>query len=143
MKKSVIIFGIALAVVLVITAACGSKTAGGVATGQVIKTVPLGDLTATLSNDSGLLKHNDNEFFVSFKDGSGKTVEVGAVGLTFHMPAMGTMPAMNSVAAFTSTGTPGVYHGKVNLESAGDWQAQLSYEGAAGRGKSSVTVTAQ
>ncbi len=145
MKKFVIIIGIALGVVLFVAAACGSKTGSsdGVATGKVIKTVPVGNLTATISNDSGVLKHNGTEFFVSFKDSSGKTVEVGAVGLTFVMPAMGTMPAMNNAATFTSTGSPGVYHGKVNLESAGDWQAQLSYEGAAGKGKSSVTVTAQ
>jgi hypothetical protein len=143
-KKSLIVITIALGVVLVIAAACGSKTGSDPSTtGKVIKAMPVGNLTATISNDSGVLKHNGTEFFVSFKDSSGKTVEVEAVGLTFIMPAMGTMPAMNSVAAFTSTGTPGVYHGKVNLESAGDWQAQLSYEGAAGKGKSSVTVTAQ
>ena len=111
---------------------------------KVIKSAPVGNnLTATLSNKEGALKNGDNDFFVSFKDSSGKTVEVGAVGLSFHMPGMGTMPAMNSAATFTATGTPGVYQGKVKLESAGDWQAQISYEGAAGKGKSSLTVTAQ
>lgn len=56
---------------------------------------------------------------------------------------MGTMLAMNNAATFTATGTPGVYEGKVKLESAGDWQAQLSYEGGAGKGKVSMPVTAQ
>ena len=101
------------------------------------------NLTAIISNKDGALKNGDNEFFVSVKDNSAKAVEVGAVGLTFHMPSMGTMPAMNNAASFTATATPGVYQGKVKLEAAGDWQAQISYEGAAGKGKSSLTVTAQ
>lgn len=131
-----------LAVLALVAAACSSSSTTD--TGKVIKSAPVGNnLTATLSNRDGVLKNGDNEVFVSFKDGSGKTVEVGAVGLNFYMPVMGTMPAMNNAATFTATGTPGVYQGKVKLESAGDWQAQISYEGAAGKGKSSLTVTAQ
>jgi len=59
------------------------------------------------------------------------------------MPAMGTMAEMNNAASFVSTGSSGVYEGKAKLEAAGDWQAQISYEGPAGKGKSSFTVTAQ
>ena len=140
MKKLAIAF--VLAVLALVAAACSSSST--TETGKVIKTAPVGNnLTVTLSNRDGVLKNGDNEVFVSFKDGSGQTVEVGAVGLNLYMPAMGTMPAMNSAATFTETGTPGVYHGKVKLEAAGDWQAQISYEGAAGKGKSSLTVTAQ
>lgn len=128
-----------LGVLVLAGAACSAK--GPIDTGKEIKSAAVGNnLTATLSNKDGALKNGDNEFFVSFKDSSGKTVEVGAVGLTFHMPGMGTMPAMNAAAAFTATGTPGVYQGKVKLESAGDWQAQLSYEGTAGKGKAQLTV---
>ncbi len=131
-----------LAVVVLAVAACGSK--GPTDTGKEIKSAPVGNnLTATISNKNGALKNGDNEFFVSFKDSSGKTLEVGAVGLTFHMPGMGTMPAMNAAAAFTASSTPGVYQGKVKLESAGDWQAQLSYEGPAGKGTTPLTLTAQ
>lgn len=140
MKKLAIAF--VLAVVVLAAAACSSK--GPIDTGKVIKSSPVGNnLTATLSNKDGALKNGDNDFFVSFKDSSGKTVEVGAVGLKFQMPAMGTMPAMNAAATFTATSTPGVYLGKVKLESAGDWQTQLSYEGPAGNGRTPLTVTAQ
>lgn len=140
MKKLAIAF--VLAVLALVAAACSSSSTTD--TGKVIKSAPVGNnLTVTLSNRDGVLKNGDNEVFVSFKDGSGKTVEVGAVGLNFYMPVMGTMPAMNNAATFTSTGSPGVYHGKVKLESAGDWQAQISYEGTAGKGKSTFTVTAQ
>jgi YtkA-like len=127
---------------VIVAAACSSS--GTTDTGKVIKSASVGNnLTATLSNKDGVLKNGDNEFFISFKDDSGKAVEVGAVGLNFYMPQMGTMPAMNNAATFTSTGSPGLYQGKAKLESAGDWQAQISYEGAAGKGKSSFTVTAQ
>lgn len=131
-----------LVVLVLAVAACSSK--GPIDTGKEIKSAAVGNnLTATISNKDGALKNGENEFFVSFKDSSGKTVEVGAVGLTFHMPGMGTMPAMNAAAAFTATSTPGVYQGKVKLDSAGDWQTQLSYEGPAGNGRTSLTVTAQ
>lgn len=145
MKKSVTILGIVLGVVLLITAACGSKTgtSGGVPTGKVIKAVPVGNLTATLSNDSGLLKRGDQELMLSFTDASGKPVDVGAVSLNFHMPQMGGMAAMTDAVTFTTTDIPGVYRGKVNIEVAGEWQSQLVYEGAAGNGKATFSVTAQ
>jgi ABC-type Fe3+-hydroxamate transport system substrate-binding protein len=124
----------------VLITACGSKTS----TGTVIKSASAGNnLTVSLATSDGVLKHGDADFTLSFADASGKTVEVGAVAVTFQMPAMGTMPAMNNTATFNTTGTPVVYQGKVKLESAGDWQAQISYEGAAGKGRTSFTVTAQ
>jgi hypothetical protein len=139
MKQLLIVSVIAASLLAI---ACGQ--AAGTDTGKAFKSAPVGNnLTVTLSTRDGVLKNGDNEFFVSFKDGSGKAIEVGAVGLNFYMPQMGTMPAMNNAATFSTTGTPGVYQGKVKLESAGDWQAQLSYEGPAGTGKTSFSVTAQ
>lgn len=130
------------AVVSVLVVACGQNP--GTDTGKVIKSAsPGNNLTVTLSNKDGVIKNGDNDFFLSFKDSSGKGAEVAAVALTFQMPAMGTMPAMNEAATFVTTGTKGVYQGKVKVESAGDWQAQLGYEGAGGKGKTSFTVTVQ
>ena len=137
-----LVFAFVLVSLALSVAACSSS--GPPDTGKSIKSASVGNsLTATLSNKDGVLKNGDNEFFISFKDSSGKAVEVGAVGLNFFMPAMGTMPAMNNAATFTATSTPGVYQGKVKLEAAGDWQAQVSYEGPAGKGKTSFAVTAQ
>ena len=125
-----------------LAAACGSNTAAN--SGKIIRSAPVGNnLTVTLSNEGGVLKHGDEEFLLTFKDASGKPVDVGAVALNFFMPAMGTMPAMNDQSTFTTTGTPGVYRGKVNIEVAGEWQAQVSYEGPAGSGKTSFPVMAQ
>src|SRR4051812_40567353 len=140
MKRTITLLSILA--LLIFAAACGSKSTS-VDTGKPIKSAPAGNLTVTLSNPSGQLKHGGDEFFVTFKDASGKPVEVGAVALTFHMPAMGPMAAMNDQTTFTTTEIPGVYKGKANIEMAGEWQAPLSYEGAAGKGQTSFPVTAQ
>jgi hypothetical protein len=103
----------------------------------------VGNLTATLSNDSGALKRGNQELMLSFTDTSGKPVDVGAVSLNFHMPQMGSMAAMTDSVTLTTTNTPGVYRGKVNLEVGGEWQTQLAYEGPAGNGKTTFSVTAQ
>ena len=49
------------------------------------------DKTKTDADLQEQLKHGEEEFYLTFKDSSGKPVDVGAVALTFHMPAMGTM----------------------------------------------------
>jgi nitrogen fixation protein FixH len=140
MKKiMLLLFG--LIAVAVLIAACGSKSS---TSGTVVKSATAGNnLTVSLATTDGVLRHGQTDFTFSFTDASGKTVDVGAVAMTFHMPQMGTMPAMNNSATFTTTGTPGVYNGKVNIETAGDWQAQVSYEGPAGKGKTSFSITAQ
>jgi hypothetical protein len=130
---------------IVLIAACGSKTGTnpGLQTGKTIKTIAVGNLNATLANESGMLKHGNQELMLSFTDASGKPVDVGAVSLNFHMPQMGSMAAMTDSVTFTTTSTPGVYRGKVDIEVGGEWQAQLAYEGPAGKGKTTFSVTAQ
>jgi hypothetical protein len=140
MSKSILAFS--LLGLLVLITACGSQTSS-VETGKVIKSAPVGSLTVALSNSSGQIKHGGDEFFITFKDSSGKSVDVGAAALTFHMPQMASMAAMNDTATLTTTDTPGVYRAKANIEVAGEWQAQVSYEGPAGKGQTSFSVTAQ
>lgn len=143
--KKIIALTTLVIIALFIFAACGSKNGGSttVSTGKTIKAVQVGNLTATLSNSTGQLKQGDQEVTLTFTDSSGKAVDVGAVSLNFHMPAMGSMAAMNDSVTFTTTGTPGVYTGNVNIEMAGEWQGQLAYEGPAGTGKTTFTVTAR
>jgi len=136
------ILAVSLFAVLSFIAACGSKS-GSVNTGKVIKSAPVGNLTVTLSSASGQLKHGGDEFFVTFKDSSGKPVDVGAAALTFHMPQMGSMAQMNDHATLTTTDTPGIYRAKAEIEVAGEWQAQISFEGPAGKGQTSFSVTAE
>jgi hypothetical protein len=140
MSKYILAFS--LLVLLLFIAACGSKTSS-IDTGKVIKSAPIGNLTVSLSSPSGQLKHGGDDFFVAFKNSAGKPVDVGAAALTFHMPQMASMAPMNDAATLTTTDTPGVYRAKANIEVAGEWQAQVSYEGPAGKGQGSFSVTAQ
>ncbi|HLA10833.1 MAG TPA: FixH family protein [Pyrinomonadaceae bacterium] len=129
---------VALAVLL---AACGSKEES--TEGKVIKSVSAGNnLTVSLASDS-VLKRANTEFTLTFTDASGKTVDVGAVALIFHMPQMGTMAEMNDAASFTTTETPGVYRGRANVQMGGEWQVRITYEGPQGRGQASFPVPVQ
>ena len=139
MRKFIATVGVVA--VLLAAAACGSGTAPSET--KEIKSGKVGALTVTISNAEGVLKHGDEDFTVTFKDASGKPVDVGAASLNFYMPAMGTMPVMNNAATLTTTDTPGIYRGKAKIEMAGEWQAQVAYEGSAGAGKGSFPVTAQ
>jgi YtkA-like len=148
MRKTVLSIGsISLFTLFVFLAACGSEpkpTADSPIQGKVIKSGPAGNnLTATISNADGMLKKGQQEFMLAFTDTSGKAVDVGSVALNYRMAAMGSMGEMNNGATFTTTGTPGVYKGKANLEMAGEWQAQITYEGPAGKSAFSLLVTAK
>lgn len=133
-----------LGIFAVFAAACGSDSTGGSTAGKNIKSGPAGNnLTATLASKDGVLRNGKQDFTLTFADASGKPVDVGSVALNFFMPAMGSMAAMNNPATFTTSGTPGVYNGKVDLEMAGEWQAQITYDGPAGKGKANLAVTAQ
>jgi len=133
--------GLSLVGLFMVAAACGSKTADS---GKVIKSASAGNnLTVSLATSDGVLKKGNSEFTLTFKDSSGKPVDVGAVALTFRMPQMGTMAEMNDAATFTTTDTPGVYRGRAEIEVAGEWQTRITYDGPAGRGQFSFPVTAQ
>jgi len=139
MTKLVLVLSFTALVLFV--AACSSKTTEA---GKTIKTATSGNnLTVALATSDGTLKHGNSEFTLTVSDASGKPVDVGAVSLTFHMPQMGTMSEMNETATFTTTETPGVYHGKANIEVAGDWQVRINYDGPKGRGQATFSITAQ
>ncbi len=145
MKKIIIASILSAASIFIVACGGGSNTGdGAAATGKVIKSAPVGNnLTVTLSSADGVLRKGQQEIFLTFSDASGKPVDVGAVSFNNNMPAMGTMPVMNNAATLTTTGTPGVYKGKIDVEMAGEWQSQIAYEGPAGKGKTSFSVTAQ
>ena len=141
MNKSIAIAAIAAFALFTFSCNSGSNSTSS---GKPIKSGPAGNnLTVTLSNADGVLRKGNQNFTVSFADASGKPVDVGAVALNFFMPAMGSMSAMNNPATFTTTSTPGVYSGKANIEMSGEWQAQITYEGPAGKGKATLPITAQ
>jgi hypothetical protein len=141
MIKFITITTIAVFATLAFSCSSANNSEGG---GKAIKSGPAGNnLTVTLSNADGVLRKGNQNFTLTFADASGKPVDVGAVALNFFMPAMGSMSAMNNPATFTTTGTPGVYSGKADIEMSGEWQAQITYEGPAGKGKATLPITAQ
>lgn len=124
--------------------AVGCNSPANTGAGKTIATASAGNnLTVTLSNADGILRKGSQEFTLTFTDTSGKPVDVGAVAFNNHMGAMGGMGAMNNAATLKTTGTPGVYSGKVEIEMAGEWQAQITYEGAAGKGSFTLPVNAK
>ncbi len=145
MKRTIIVS--LLLATAVFAAACGSGDSAGGGSANVGKEIKSGtagnNLTATLSSSDGVLRKGKQTVTLKFADQAGKPVDVGAASLNFHMPAMGTMATMNNPATLTTTGTPGVYSGNVDLDMSGEWQAQVSYQGPAGTGKANLPVTAQ
>lgn len=144
--KTTLIFFLLLSIAVFAAACGGADTAGGgsATVGKEIKSGTAGNnLTATLSSTDGVLRKGKQTVTLKFADQSGKPVDVGAASLNFHMPAMGTMAVMNNAATLTTTATPGIYSGSVDLEMSGEWQAQISYQGPAGNGKANIPVTAQ
>jgi YtkA-like len=143
MKRFFVAITVLVTAVVIFGVACKPKTeSGSMPAGKTIATVKVNNLTATLLNDSGQLKHGDQQVTLAFSDASGKPVDVGAASLNFHMPQMAGMAEMNDAVTLTTTDTPGVYRGKVNIEVAGEWQGQLAFEGPVGKGKATFTVTA-
>ena len=133
----------AIALTLIVAALSVAAACGAGVGSKEIKSGKVGDMTVTLANADGVLRNGDAELTVTFRDASGKAVDVGSASLNFHMPAMGSMAAMNDAATLTTTDEPGVYRAKVKLQMAGEWQAQIAYEGPRGAGKGSFPVTAQ
>ena len=143
-KTVLLLCSIALFSAILFGAACGSGANNAALSGKTISSASAGNnLTATLSSADGSLRKGAQEFLLTFTDQSGKPVDVGAVGFNAHMAPMGTMGAMNNAAILTTTGTPGVYKGKVEIEMAGEWQAQITYEGAAGKGSFAIPIIAK
>jgi len=145
MKKTIVISLVLAVAAFAIACGSGGTSSGGPgATGKEIKSGSAGNnLTASLSSPDGVLRKGKQTVTLKFTDQSGNPVDVGAASLNFHMPAMGTMAVMNNAATLTTTGTPGIYSGDVNLEMSGEWQAQIAYQGPAGSGKANLAVNAQ
>ena len=147
MRKTISSIGLTtLFALVVLSVACGSSSSGGPTApgGKTIASGPAGNnLTATFSNADGSLKKGSQEFTLTFADASGKPADVGSVAFNLHMAAMGSMAAMNSAATIMTTGTPGVYRCKMDVDMAGEWQGQITYEGAAGKGSFALPIIAK
>ena len=96
-------------------------------------------LTVDFYHAGGGLKFADNVVIIEFRDSAnGEAVDVGTVkfDLDMNMPNM----VMHSGSAITPAGAPGRYRAKIKPDMAGDWMAQLHYDGPHGTGSFSFSV---
>jgi len=140
-KIRTIVISFAIAISFVILAACGGAVSSGAE--KTIKSTKPGDTTIALSSASGEIKSGENDLTLSFTDASDKPVDVPAASLKFYMPAMGAMAEMNEVATLTTTGTPGKFKVRVNIEVGGSWEAMISFQGSRGTEQATMSVNAK
>lgn len=142
MRTKGIIAAFVLVSLGIIAAGCGSAGSGSGSGMKTISEKKVGEnLTVAILNPEGKLKNGEQEIGLKFTDGSGNPVEISAASLNFNMPAMGSMAEMNDAATLSTTSTPGEFTGQANIQMAGEWIAQISYEGAQ-TGKTTMSVTA-
>ena len=141
MKIRTIVISVAIAIPLFVLSAC--ERSGSSSGEKIVKSTRSGDTTIALSSASGEIKSGENDLTLSFTDASGNPVDVPAASLKFYMPAMGSMAEMNDVATLTTTGTPGKFKVRVNIEVAGSWEAMISFQGSRGTEQATMSVTAK
>ena len=110
-------------------------------TGAPLATQTVNDLTVKLSSPGGQLKNGDNDVLIEFRDGDGQLVDVGNVkfDMDMNMPGM----QMHSGGTIERTNTPGRYRVKIKIDTSGDWNAKISFDGPHGQGQQSFSVTAK
>jgi len=140
-KIRTIVISVAIAIPLFVLSAC--ERSGSSSGEKIVKSTRSGDTTIALSSASGEIKSGENDLTLSFTDASGNPVDVPAASLKFYMPAMGSMAEMNDVATLTTTGTPGKFKVRVNIEVAGSWEAMISFQGSRGTEQATMSVTAK
>ena len=109
------------------------------ALGAPFATRTVNDLTVNFYHPQGGLKFAINEVTIEFHDAkTNEPVDVGTLkfDLDMNMPGM----VMHSGSTITPAGGPGRYRAKIKPDMAGDWTAQLHYDGPRGQGDLSFTV---
>jgi copper/silver efflux system protein len=101
--------------------------------GDIVQTVPAGDLEILVRAPGGVLRQGRNAFTIEFRRaGENALVDVGTVRASANMPMPGMV--MPGGAQVEATGTAGRYAVTAEFGMAGAWQMAVSWEGPAGRG---------
>jgi copper/silver efflux system protein len=96
-------------------------------------------VTVNFYHPRGPLTLVENEVLIEFRDAATEApIDVGTVkfALDMNMPGM----VMHSGSTVSPTGATGRYLAKIRPDMAGDWTAQLNYNGPHGSGEISFTV---
>lgn len=149
MRANTFITIVAITTLLLMTDGCAEPASEPTASDSAaadykhINSAKVGDLTATLVSATGELRNGENDLILSFADASNKPVEVSSPSLKFHMPAMGSMPEMNSPATLTPTSKTGQYRARVKIEMTGPWEVIVAYRGPHGEAEARMSVVAK
>jgi copper/silver efflux system protein len=129
---------------LVVVAVCVVATAvawyvvdrpGAAPAERVVRTLAVGELSASLRSESGTLTRGRNRFWIEFRDVQGQLSDAGEV----HLSAAMSMPGMvmNGGVEVLRTSTAGRYLASGEFQMSGVWQMTLQWSGPARPGSTS------
>jgi hypothetical protein len=110
----------------------GSAT---VARNEPLATQAVDDLTVQVFGD---LRSTQSDLVLEFRNATGELVDVGTVRFDLNMNMAGMN--MHDAGRIQSTGKPGQYRVKTSPGMAGDWRANLSYDGPHGSGETNILL---
>jgi YtkA-like len=128
-----------LSFAVLLSIGCGG--AGETAPLKELQRVHSGDLDIVLLSAGDSLKQGKGTFVIEFRDASGTPVDVGTVTIaaSMSMPGMAPMFGESTVAP---TPTRGRYDVSSDLNMAGTWRLDVTWNGPLGQGKASMRATA-
>src|SRR6476619_5544420 len=100
---------------------------------QAIASNSINDLIVRVSDRDGHLRQGDNETTIEFRDAKARLVDVGKVNLQINSNMPGSQIQRNVVVERTAT--PGLYRAKIQIDTSGDWNRKISYDGPYGQGE--------
>jgi AcrB/AcrD/AcrF family/YtkA-like len=108
---------------------------GAAARGEALATQSINDLNLRIFGDP---RRGQSDLLFEFRDSAGNLVNVGTVrfDMTMSMPGM----TMHDSGKIQGTGQPGRYRARISPGMAGDWTANLSYDGPHGHGETIVLL---
>jgi hypothetical protein len=108
---------------------------------QTIASNSINDLTVRVSAREGHLRQGDNETSIPFRDGKARLVDVGKVNLQIDSNMPGSQIHRDVVVERTAT--RGLYRAKIQIDTSGDWNMKISYDGPRGKGETTFPVPAE
>jgi hypothetical protein len=108
---------------------------------QAIASNSINDLIVRVSDRDGKLHQGDNETSIEFRDAKARLVDVGKVNLQINSNTPGSQNHQDVVVERTAT--RGLYHAKIQIDTSGDWNMKISYDGPRGKGETTFPVSAE
>jgi hypothetical protein len=97
------------------------------------------DVTVTLSSETGQWAQGKNTFVVDFTGTDKKPIDTGKATLNTSMPMPGMAPMV--AGATLEPDGPGHYRGSINFPDRGDRRVTVTWDGPAGKGSTTFSVS--